>query len=83
MFRKAKNNTLYIFVFKNGSNSGFHMNFVPKAIDIYFLDKDKKILDMKKNFKPWTNYKSKKKFYYAIETKQGLLNKKIGEKISF
>lgn len=83
MFRKAKDNTLYVFVFKRAVDYGFHMNFVFHPIDIFFLDQEKRIVDYKINFKPWTNYKSKKRFHYAIETKRGLLKKKLGEEISF
>ena len=47
--------------------SSLHMFFVFFPIDVLFLDKDKKIIEIKRNFKPFSFYKSKEKAMYVVE----------------
>ena len=85
MFSKRQNKAL-IFKFKEQKIIYLHMLFVFYPIDVLFLDKDKLVVELKENFKPFTFYKSNKKAMYAIEVPTGITKKtktKIGDKISF
>ncbi|MBW2996382.1 DUF192 domain-containing protein [Candidatus Woesearchaeota archaeon] len=64
MFSRKKN---LMFVFDEEKRISLHMFFVFFPIDVLFLDKDKKIVEIKKNFKPFTFYKSKEKAKYVVE----------------
>ena len=82
MFSKKRN---LMFVFDKEQRISLHMWFVFFPIDVYFLDKNKKVIEIKKNFKPFTFYKSKKKAKYVVEIADSIADKeyKIGEKIYF
>ncbi|MBR9691161.1 DUF192 domain-containing protein [Candidatus Woesearchaeota archaeon] len=81
MFSRKKN---LVFVFDDEKRRNLHMFFVFFPIDVLFLDKDKKIVEIKKNFKPFTYYKPKNKVKYIVEISEGLpSNHKIKEKIEF
>ena len=64
MFSKPK--TL-LFIFKNPKRILIHNWFVFFPIDLIFLDKDKQIIEMKRNLKPFSWYKSKKPANFLIE----------------
>jgi uncharacterized membrane protein (UPF0127 family) len=64
MFSKRKN---LIFIFSDERIVALHMIFVFFPIDVLFLDKNKKVVEIKKDFKPWTFYTPKKKAMYVIE----------------
>ena len=79
MFSRKKN---LMFIFDDEKERSLHMLFVFFPIDVLFLDKNKKIVEIKKDFKPFTFYKSKKEAQYIVE----LVEKhkyKIGKKIKF
>ena len=60
------------------------MFFVFYPIDVIFLDKDKKIIEIKQKFLPFSFYNSKKEASCIIELQNGSVDKfrlKIGEKI--
>ena len=62
------------------------MLFVFYPIDVLFLNDKKYVVGMKKNFAPFTFYKSKKKAMYAIELPSGTIKQTktgIGDKIKF
>ena len=83
MFSKEKN---LIFTFKNERIVALHMMFVFFPIDLLFLDKNRKVVEIKKNFRPWTFYTPKKKGMYVIELKSGSVagsKTKVGDLISF
>ena len=85
MFSKKRNKAL-IFKFNKEKNISLHMLFVFYPIDVLFLDKNKIIVDIKENFKPFTFYKSRKKAMYAIELPNGIIKKtktETGDKIKF
>jgi uncharacterized protein len=48
-----------------------HMFFVFYAIDVLFLNKDKKVVEIKEWFKPFTFYSPQNKAQYIIELKSG------------
>ena len=61
------------------------MFFVFFPIDVLFLDEDKKVVEIKKKFEPFTLYNPKNKAKYVIELPQGAVkntNTKIGDKVS-
>lgn len=62
------------------------MFFVFFPIDLIFLDKNKKVIEIKENFRPFTIYNSSKKAMYVIECGDGTVKKTrttIGDKIKF
>src|SRR3989344_5196355 len=56
-----------VFVFDDERRRNLHMFFVFFPIDLLFLDKNKKIVEIKKDFKPFTFYNSKEKAQYVVE----------------
>jgi len=65
MFSRKK--TL-IFDLGKEKREGVHMMFVFFPLNIYFLDKNKKIIEVKKKLKPFLIYTPKQKARYIIET---------------
>ncbi|MBW2982262.1 DUF192 domain-containing protein [Candidatus Woesearchaeota archaeon] len=81
MFSKKKN---LIFVLDQERIIGLHMIFVFFPIDVLFLDKNKRIIEIKKNLKPFSFYISKNKAKYVAEiAKNKRKNYRLGEKIDF
>jgi uncharacterized membrane protein (UPF0127 family) len=75
-----------IFIFKKEKIIPLHMFFVIFPIDVLFLDKNKKVVDLKENFRPFTFYTPKAKAKYVIELSKGAINKsktKLNDNISF
>lgn len=66
MFSRRKN---LVLVLKKESrfNAAIHMFFVFFPIDVYWLDKDKNIVDFKKRVLPFTIAVPKKKAKYIVE----------------
>lgn len=84
MFRFKKPEKALVFIFRKERRADLHMLFVFFPIDALFLDKNKKIVDMKKNFKPFSYYSPKVKAYFVVELPKGILrNTKVGDKIIF
>lgn len=79
MFKKDIDYGL-LFIIKY--NSGVHTSFMFFAIDVYFLDENKVIID-KKTLKPWKYYKTDKKAKYILETKENELKLEIGDELDF
>ena len=53
--------------FKESQRIPIHMWFVFQSLDIIYLDKKKKVIEMKKNLKPFSYYSPKKKANYVVE----------------
>lgn len=64
MFRKKQN---LIMVFPEERKTSLHNFFVFYPIDVLIVDKEMKIVEIKKNFKPFTFWSSKEKGKYLIE----------------
>ncbi|MBW2998815.1 DUF192 domain-containing protein [Candidatus Woesearchaeota archaeon] len=79
MFSKKK--TL-IFEFKRSSRINLHMFFVFFKINLYFLNENKEVIEIKKDFKPFTIYLSKKKARYVIES-PNKLNLNVGNVVEW
>jgi len=75
MFSRKISDTGYFFVFGKPARIDLHMFFVFFPIDIIFLDKTKKVIETKKNFKPFTFYFSKHKAKFVIELPQNTISK--------
>ena len=75
-----------IFIFEKEKIIPLHMLFVFYSIDVLFLDKNKKIVEIKENFRPFRFYTPKNKAEYVVELPNGIIKKsgtKLGDKISF
>lgn len=59
-----------------------HMMFVFFPINVYFLDKEKKVVEVKENFLPFTFYNSKEKASFVIENPEKL-DVKVGEAVEW
>lgn len=76
----------YVFPFDEPLKVGLDMFFVHFIIDVVFLDNNKKIVEIKKNFLPYTFYKSKEKVSFVVELPKGYVEKnklEIGKKLEF
>jgi len=84
MFRFKKPDHALVFIFNNERRADLHMLFVFFPIDVLFLDKNKKVVDIKKGFKPFAYYAPKAKAQYVVELPVGgLRSTKIGDRIEF
>lgn len=75
-----------VFIFKKEKIVPLHMFFVIFPIDVLFLDKNKKVVDLKENFRPFTSYTPRAKSKYVIELPKGVIKKtntRINDTISF
>ncbi|MBT4825007.1 DUF192 domain-containing protein [Candidatus Woesearchaeota archaeon] len=85
MFSK-KNSKNLIFVFDNEKKIGLHMWFVFYPIDVLLLDSDKKVVEIKERFRPFSWFNSKEKAKYVLELYSGTINDKkieIGDRLEF
>ena len=84
MFRSKKPDYGLVFIFNKELRADLHMLFVFFPIDVLFLDKDKKVVDIKKDFKPFSYYAPKAKAMFVIEMPVGVLkNTRVGDRIVF
>jgi len=67
-------NSALIFIFKKNMRLDFHMFFVFYSIDIIFLNDLYRVVDFKKNFKPFTLFTAKKPAKFAIEVEKGTIS---------
>jgi uncharacterized protein len=75
MFSRKKEDFGLIFEFNSPRKVSLHMFFVFYSIDVLFLDEEKKVVDIKRDFKPWTIYNSKERVKYIIELPINKVNK--------
>jgi len=64
MFSKRKN---LIMIFNKERNISLHNFFVFYPIDVLILNENKKVIEIKNNFRPFTFWNSKNKGKYLIE----------------
>jgi len=75
-----------IFVFEKEKIVSLHMMFVFFPIDVVYLNKNKKVVEIKSNFRPFRLYSPKKNAMYVIELPENTIKKSrtsIGDSISF
>jgi hypothetical protein len=73
--KNSVENTAWWFRFKKPRRVSITMFFVFFPIDVVFLDKHNRVIELKEKFKPFRNYTSKNKIYSFIELKQGTIKK--------
>ncbi len=79
MFGRKRN---LVFVFDKEQIINLHNLFVFFPINLIFLDKDKNVIEIKRNFGPFCFYSSRNTAKYLIETPFDI-DVKIGDKISW
>ena len=75
-----------LFIFKKEKIVSLHMFFVFYPIDVLQLNKNKKVVQLKENLKPFKMMLAKKPAKYIIELPRGTIkrtNTKLGDTISF
>ena len=83
-FRWIKDDEAYVFRFEKPQKVLMDMLFVFYPIDVVFLDKDFRIVEVKERFMPFSFYSSKKDANYIIELKNCSVKKFelfIGDKL--
>ncbi|MBR9683270.1 hypothetical protein GOV03_01905 [Candidatus Woesearchaeota archaeon] len=79
MFSRRKN---LVMMFNQERKIKLHNFFVFYPIDVLVLDADKKIVEIKQNFKPFTKWNSDKKGQYVVELGTPT-NYVIGDQLEF
>lgn len=85
-FMFSKPNKALVFIFKEEKIINLHMFFVLHSIDVLWLDKNKKVVKIKENFKPFRIVIANKPAKYIIEMPAGVIEKtktEINDKIIF
>ncbi|MFT4283027.1 MAG: DUF192 domain-containing protein [Candidatus Woesearchaeota archaeon] len=77
-FKVSKAN---IFYFDKPQKVPLHMLFVFTSIDVFGLNEKDEVIEIKKNFKPFTFYTFKKDVSKIIEIGRNQINPKIKDKI--
>ncbi|MDO8661030.1 MAG: DUF192 domain-containing protein [Candidatus Woesearchaeota archaeon] len=80
MFSKPKT---IVFHLRKPRQVCLHMCFVFFSINVFILDRTHKVIEIKRSFRPWTVWTSKKAGWFVIEAPQGSVKINIGEKIVF
>ena len=76
MFSKPLKKNCLVFAFKNERFVMLHMLFVFSPIDILFLNRKNRVVELRENIKPFTPLiKSKKEVKYVIELPKGTIKK--------
>jgi uncharacterized membrane protein (UPF0127 family) len=81
MFKSKKfcEDKAFIFHLNPKIKYSITMWFVFFKIDVLMLDNNKKVVEIKKNLKPFTTYHPKNKFKYMIEMLPATLDVNIGD----
>lgn len=77
MFSKRK---CLLFELGKEKRTPLHMFFVFFAIDVIYLDKTKKVVEMKRNLKPFWFYYPEKKAKFIIEAPSGVIDESCTER---
>ncbi|MBN2112400.1 DUF192 domain-containing protein [Candidatus Woesearchaeota archaeon] len=75
-----------VFAFDKEKIIPLHMFFVFFPIDVLFLDRRKRVVEVKKNFMPFTFYKPRRKAMYVVELPFGAVERtktRLGDIIDF
>jgi uncharacterized protein len=86
MFHQKIRDLAFILAFPKEQHVALHMYFVFFPIDVLFLDKNKKVVEMKKQFMPFTQYIAARNAKYIVEMPDGTINAsrtKVGDRIKF
>jgi len=83
MFSKKR---ALLFIFSKEKIIPLHMLMVFFPIDVVFVGKNRNIVEIKENFRPFSFYTPRKKALYIIEAPAGMVKRtgtKIGDKLAF
>ena len=86
MFKKQPINEAYIFNFDKPKKIGVTMMFVFYPIDLVFLDKKNKVVELKQKIMPFSHYFSENEAKTLVELEAGAIKKhniKEGQKVIF
>lgn len=84
MFSRKIEDYGLIFHFEKEEKISLHMFFVLYPIDVLFLDKNKKIIEIKRNFRPFGIFEPKEKSKFIIELpSNSTRGTRIGDTIEF
>jgi uncharacterized membrane protein (UPF0127 family) len=85
MFKKDFNSALVIDLgFQTRLGAGIHMMFMRFAIDVFFVDKNHRVVDIARNVQPWTlSVLPKKACRYVVETKPNQVKARVGDKLEW
>jgi uncharacterized membrane protein (UPF0127 family) len=73
-----------IFIFRKEQSNPITMFLVFFPVDLLFLDKSKRVVEIKKKLKPFRDYYPRAKSMYVIELPVGVMGKtRIGDRIEF
>ncbi|MFC1648095.1 DUF192 domain-containing protein [Nanoarchaeota archaeon] len=72
---------MLLFDFRKPRRMSLHMFFVFFSIDVYFLDNFMEVIEVKRNFRPFTTYKSRLACNYVLETPANALTLRVGDKL--
>jgi uncharacterized protein len=84
-FHKRIHDEAHVFIFRKPRKVALTMMFVFFPIDVLYLDKNMKIVEIKENFRPFAEYFPRNESAYVIELPVGTVRGKklrIGEKMS-
>ncbi|MCK5107096.1 MAG: DUF192 domain-containing protein [Nanoarchaeota archaeon] len=79
MFSKKR---ILLFTWKNEKKQPIHMFFVFFPIDLFYLNKNKEVIEIKKNVKPFTHYNPKKHCMFLIEAPFNQLTLKLKDQVN-
>lgn len=74
---------ILVFTWKYEDFRPIHMLFVFFSIDLFYLNKNKEVIEIKKKVKPFFFYNPKKKAQYLIEAPTGEINLKVKDIVEF
>ncbi|MBU0535401.1 MAG: DUF192 domain-containing protein [Nanoarchaeota archaeon] len=84
MFSRPINDFGLVFSFSSQAIRPLHMFFVFYPIDVLFLDSQKRIVEIKTDFRPFTAYSPACKSQYILELPKGKAKGcRLGDKIRF
>ncbi len=86
MFSRPLNDECLVLRFKSERIRPLHMYFVFYAIDVLFLDKDSRVVEIKEDFKPFSFYFPKNRAMFIVEVPLGTAKKasvEIGDVVEF
>ncbi len=84
MFSWPKKDFGMVFSFKNDSRRPLHMLFVFYPIDVLFLDRNKRVVEVKPGLRPFSAYFPEKKSRHIIELPKGRVSCcRLGDLIDF
>lgn len=81
MLRKPRDGAAYLFDFGGEVRCGFHMWLVFWPIDLYLLDGKRRVVEMKRDFRPFTAYRPQRRFRFAIEASAGAVQLNPGDPV--